>query len=56
MNDCLHDNARLILVFRPLKTATKPTLIRGSEHYYLDYKSKNHVGDSVLGNRGCLFA
>jgi len=28
--------ARLILVFRPLKTATQPPPIQGSEHHYLD--------------------
>lgn len=28
--------ARLILVFDPLKTATQPPPIRGSEHHYLD--------------------
>jgi hypothetical protein len=32
------DDARLILVFRPPKTASLLPRIRGLEHYYLNYK------------------
>jgi hypothetical protein len=43
MDTSVHNNARLILVFRPPKNSDQTPRIRGSEHYYFDYKNNNLI-------------